>query len=651
MKRFLFIVTCSFQSIIAQQIDYVDFKTVKAEVSFQPEVSKVFGTVYYTFHILKKTDSVSIDAVNMKFNTVRLNGKSVQFSNHSKKISIRHHFKKNKTYKLSFNYEASPKKALYFIDWNNNEGNKQIWTQGQGKYTSNWLPSFDDMNEKAEFDLAISFNKDYKVIANGKLIDKIVQEDSITWHYDMQAPMSSYLVALAIGKYNKQITYSASHVPLELYFYPEDTLKVEPTYRYTKQMFDFLETEIGVAYPWQNYKQIPVKDFMYGGMENTGTTIFADGFVVDSIAFADKNYINVNAHELAHQWFGNLVTASLGKHHWLQEGFATYYALLAERAVFGENYYYWRLYEYARELLEQDKKGAGTPLLDPKASSATFYKRGAWVLHILRERVGDGVFRAGIMEYLKKYQFKNAETTHFIAEVEALCNCDLSNFVEIWLKDDVFNYNLALESLKKSAFINEYLMVDCEIYTSKCADYLSSGISDEAKIKIVGQISEYVTKADFDNGLKVRQAIAQSLNKIPQELKFEYESLLNDASYITKETALYNLWSNFPKEQSKYLNQTKGIQGFNDKNIRMLWLALALVTDGFEDGNKNRFYNELLSYTSSNFASEIRQNAFQYLNLIQACNDTCVENLKQATTHYNWRFSQFSKQLLKKIQQ
>ena len=145
----------------------------------------------------------------------------------------------------------------------------------------------------------------------------------------MQQPMSSYLVALAIGKYHKRAETSKSGIPLELYYYPEDSLKFEPTYRYTKQIFGFLETEIGVPYPWQNYKQVPVKDFLYAGMENTGTTIFADSFVIDSIAFIDKNYVNVNAHELAHQWFGNLVTETSGTHHWLQEGFG--YSIFGNR--------------------------------------------------------------------------------------------------------------------------------------------------------------------------------------------------------------------------------------------------------------------------------------------------------------------------------
>ena len=650
MNRIIFCVCFLIITLVeGQQMDYVDFKKATVAVRFVPDSTKVMGTVSYDFEILKAVDSIFIDAINMTFDTVSLNGISVNYSNDLKKIWIKSPYKAKKKYQIQFNYQAYPKKAMYFIDWNNGGNNQQIWTQGQGKYTSNWLPSIDDMNDKIEFDLSITFNKAYEVIANGKLINKQINNSTITWHYDMQQPMSSYLVALAIGKYDKKVVYSKSGIPLEMYYYPEDALKFEPTYRYTKRMFDFLEEEIGVAYPWQNYKQIPVKDFLYAGMENTSATIFADSFVIDSLAFVDKNYVNVNAHELAHQWFGDLVTETSGTHHWLQEGFATYYALLAEKEVFGDDYYYWRLYEYAQELLEQDKAGLSTSLLDPKSSSITFYKKGAWVLRMLREKVGDKAFKEAVKNYLNKHQFKNVETDDFISEVEKASGEDLNEFTKTWLLANSFNYENALKSLKKSNFINEYLSVNCEEDVLKCKNLLQTNISDEVKIKIISQLKNNISKADFDTSLKVRQAIAQNLTRIPSELKTEYKSLLNDASYITKEAALYNLWQNFPQERHHYLNKTKGIQGFNNKNIRTLWLTLALVTEDYEPENKLLYFDELTNYTSSKFGFEIRQNAFQYLNLIKACNTDCKENLNQATKHHNWQFSNFSKDVLKEI--
>ncbi|GAA4898308.1 M1 family metallopeptidase [Flaviramulus aquimarinus] len=642
----LLLFLCISSFVFAQQTEYVDFKTAKADLKIMPFGKEIKGTVIYEFEILKDIDSIFIDANNF-IHLEALFSEKIYHDYNGKQIVIRANFEKGKTYQVDIGFVTNPKKAMYFIDWDYQDGNRQVWTQGQGKYTSNWLPSIDDMNDKIEFDLSVTFDKDYEVIANGYLADKQINETTTTWHYDMQKPMSSYLLALAIGKYHKKTEYSKSGISLEMYYYPEDSLKVEPTYRYTKQMFDFLENEIGVSYPWQNYKQVPVKDFLYAGMENTGTTIFSDAFVVDSIAFVDKNYVNVNAHELAHQWFGNLITETSGTHHWLQEGFATYYALLAERSVFGYDYYYWRLYEYAQELLDQDRAGGSTSLLDPKSSSTTFYKKGAWALHMLREKVGNKAFKTAVKTYLETHKFKNVETNDFIKELEIASEKDLSGFVKTWLLNKKFDYDAALDSLAKSTFIQEYLMVDCEVYTSKCKKYLLSGISKKAKRKIVSQIPNHIKKEDFKNHLKVRQAIAQSLPKVPVKLKTDYESLLDDKSYLTIEVALFNLWKSFPKERNKYLNKTKDIQGFNDKNIRMLWLTLALITEDYQLENKKQFFNELINYTSPKYGFEIRQNAFQYLNEIQACNMLCKERLKQVTKHHNWQFSKFAKRMLK----
>lgn len=653
MNRFITIIFFfGIQFSIAQQSQYVDFKTAKANLVFGDiKKHEVGGTITYEFQILKDIDSIFVDAINMTFENVSLSNETISYSNDGKKLWLKYEFKKDSLYQLSFNYKASPKKSIYFIDWGIENGNRQIWTQGQGKYTSNWLPSFDDMNEKVEFDLNITFDKNYDVIANGKLTNKQINDSTIAWHYDMQHPMSSYLVALAIGKYDKKVTYSSSGIPLEMYYYPEDSLKFEPTYRYTKQIFDFLEIEIGVPYPWQNYKQVPVKDFLYAGMENTTTTIFSDAFVVDSIAFVDKNYVNVNAHELAHQWFGDLVTETSGTHHWLQEGFATYYALLAERSVFGNDYYYWRLFEYAQELLEQDKAGQSTSLLNPKSSSTTFYKKGTLVLHMLREKVGDKPFKKAIQNYLQKHQFKNVETEDFINEVEKTSGRDLKSFITLWLESDVLNFDGIIENLElNSTSIKQYLQYDCKETPEICKLFLLNQNDSFYKERIVESLKNNISKSTFlTDDIKTRQAIAKSLVAVPSNLKQDYETLLDDKSYLTMEIALYNLWKNFPESRKEYLGKTKGVYGFNDKNVRMLWLALTLNTPEFEFGNNDVYFEELRNYTKPRYDFNIRQNAFQYLSAMQACDSICKANLREATQHHNWRFSKFAKSMLSEI--
>ncbi|MDX1783088.1 MAG: M1 family metallopeptidase, partial [Aequorivita vladivostokensis] len=382
----------------AQQTNVVDFLRIEASIGTKADEKKVEGKFLTAFKVLKETDSIFMDAVNIQINDIKT--ANFKITSDEKKVWFVGNFEVGTTYKADFYYEMKPKQTLYFFG-------DEIWTQGQGKYTSHWLPSIDDVNDKIEFDLQLLAPIDKVVIANGKLIDYGNLHEVNTWRFNMKNPMSSYLVAFAIGDFNKRELVSNSGIPIELYFTPKDSLKVEPTYGYSKEIFDFLETEIGVPYPWQNYKQVPVRDFLYAGMENTTLTIFSQAFVVDSTGFNDRNYVNVNAHELAHQWFGNLVTEKAGEDHWLQEGFATYYALLAEKEIFGDDYYYWQLYQTAEQLKAMSDEGQGESLLNPKASSLTFYQKGAWALHILRERIGEDAFKLAIKNYLEKYKFKN----------------------------------------------------------------------------------------------------------------------------------------------------------------------------------------------------------------------------------------------------
>ncbi|NRA91815.1 MAG: M1 family metallopeptidase [Psychroserpens sp.] len=640
---FLFIAVFGF----AQNMRNIDFTNGDITVYIDPIKKSIEGTVLYRFNV-QSTDTVIIDKRDLKINYFRINNDEwLVDSNLFKKEKIKLLLSKSNTNEIEIKYTAKPKKTFYIL---NRKDNWNIWTQGQGKYTSHWLPSFDDVNEKVEFDLSITFDEDYEVLSNGKLDSISYSEGYKTWHYNMNKPMSSYLVALAIGKYDVLKQTSKSGVPIELYYYIEDSAKVEPTYRYTKQMFDFLEDEIGFAYPWQNYKQVPVHDFLYSGMENTSLTIFSDAFVVDSIGFNDKNYVNVNAHELAHQWFGDLVTATSGEHHWLQEGFATYYALLAEREVFGQDYFDFSLYNTAQQLAQQDLAGKGTSLLNPKSSSLTFYQRGAWVLYALRHLVGDETYKTAVVNYLKKHQYANVETSDFISEVEKLYGKSLEDFVNTWIVAKEFPFNVAITLLKESSvFIQEYIMVDCETNSSKCEDYLRYYVSDEAKIKVINQRPDLINADTFQESLKVRRAISQNLTKISGELKPLYETLLDDASYVTIENALYHLWVNFPTERSKYLFETKDIDGLADKNVRLLWLVLHLNTPEYQSNKKEAMLNELRSYTNPEHSFELRMNAFQYLELIKACNADCKTNLEQAKGHHNWRLSKFAKDMLNRL--
>ena len=641
MKKIVFVILLLHVFLAsAQQTNVVDFKKATVDIVINPYQKKLNGTVVYTFDIVKKTDAIYLDVrKGVHPISVFLNGEEINYGVKKGKLWLLKKIEASKNNTLSILYEASPKKTMYFIGWDN-DGKNQVWTQGQGKYTSNWLPSIDDVNDKMEFDVSVSFHKDYQVIANGKLIKKEKVNDTLVkWQYNMQAPMSSYLVALAIGKYDKKTITTASGKKCDLYYYPTQADRYEPTYRYSKKIIDFFETEIGVAYPWQNYKQVPVKDFLYAGMENTSCTLFSDAFLIDKIAFIDRNYVNVNAHELAHQWFGDCVTAASSTHHWLQEGFATYYALLAEKEVFGADYYYNKLYQSALRLETQKQ----TKLLNPKASSLVFYQKGAWTLHILRELIGDSAFKNSVQQYLKQYAYKMVNTANFMNVVHANTTVNLSQFESTWLQGEVFPMEQAKKALSKNKTVKKILKHPTK-YCKNQPVFLQietlKNIAKDSTITHQQKIKAY--QKAFQGSLKVRQTLSEIIAEIPSVLKADFESLLQDDSYQTIENTLFKLWVQFPENRTKYLNQTKGMVGFNDKNIRTLWLTLALSTSNYEEDKVNERLQELIEYTGPKYHFEVRKNAFEYLKLMHFTNDEVLKNLEQATHHHNWRFKKFA---------
>ena len=656
MFRFLFI--CFFTiSTFAQQFKKVDFISCNASITPISSDKVVLGSVTYEFNVFSTIDTISIDAINMEFINVELNGKKVDFINTRNKLQFYEGFQIGKN-KLSFNYSAKPKQTLYFIG---EDDDLQIWTQGQGKYTSHWLPSFDDVNEKVIFKIKVDFEPKFEVITNGKYEFGISQDGMMTSSYQMQKPMSSYLVMLAIGKFVKQTDVTKSGTKLEYYLDRNDADKFEPTYRYSKQMFNFLEKEIGVKYPWGIYRQVPVRDFLYAGMENTTSTIFAQDFVVDEIGFNDKNYVNVNAHELAHQWFGDFITAKESKHHWLQEGFATYYALLAEKEIFGDDYFNYELFQMADQL-KQAAKTDTIPILNEKASSLTFYKKGAWALHYLRTQIGERKFKKAVKSYLKEYAFKNVDTDEFLAKIKKVSNFDTDKFKKEWLENADFRWNDAISILNKNTFIVDLQKVKAlEVlpFDDK-KDQLLTLMTKKSYYPVQQEIMLQTSVVDFEdkkelidlafdsNNIKVRQALAQSLIKIPSSYREKFETLLNDESYITKEITLFRLWSNFPDERNRYIDLFQNENGLN-YNLKIAHLTLQLVSQQVNLEDKQVAIQELEKLSKAPYESGVRQNALETLINFKLISNSVLTSLIDASMHHKWRFVSYAKAEIRKL--
>ncbi|MCB0482746.1 MAG: M1 family metallopeptidase, partial [Flavobacteriales bacterium] len=417
---------------------FADFIHAQIQLDFVPDSGKVIGSVIHTFKPLRPTlDSLYLDAPKMVISSATLNDKAVKFKKNDEGVTFL--FDKpivwKEEYKLKIDYTAYPRRGMYFIGWDDPTGRsrKVIWTQGQGIDNRHWVPLFDDQADKITTDILLTFSSEYEVLSNGELINRMGGQEKATWHYQMSRPHSPYLMMVGIGKYNIHREQSSSGIALNNYIYTDWDDRYKWTYTYSKQIFDFLENEIGMPYPWgKTYSQIPVPDYLYGAMENTTATVFGDFYCVDSIGFNDKNYVYVNGHELAHQWFGDLVTGRSGAHHWLHESFATYYHHLTVKKFFGDDEFQKMMRDNRNAAIAEDQNnlmGIG----HSRAGSSRHYLKGSVVLKMLRYVCGDTLFRVGLQHYLQQNAYKNATGADLLASFHESTGLSLDWFWNQWV--------------------------------------------------------------------------------------------------------------------------------------------------------------------------------------------------------------------------
>jgi aminopeptidase N len=416
----------------------VDFQHMRLVVEFEPAKRLVKGKVTHRFMPLRtQVDSVWLDGPGIVIKTAEVNGKTARFRTEKEGTWVfTGGLKYGTVDSMALVYEATPGKGLYFIGWNDpqNLSRKQIWSQGQGIDNRNWIPMYDEMNDKMTTEMIVTFDAAYKVLSNGvKLKEKDNKNGTKTWHYRMNKPHAPYLVMLGIGIYDIKEGRSASGVPVYMYYYPEWKDRVEVAYKNSEKMVDFFEKETGIKYPWESYSMIPVQDFMYGAMENTTATVFGDFLLVDSRSNWDRGFTGVNAHELAHQWFGDYITARCDAHHWLQESFATYYNMMYEREEFGTDYFNWQRREGQNNAINETTKNL-LPVAHSESGSVRHYPKGAFVLNMLKGVCGGReAYNRAVKHYLEQHPYANVDSEDLLVAFHESTGMSLDWFWEEWI--------------------------------------------------------------------------------------------------------------------------------------------------------------------------------------------------------------------------
>lgn len=422
----------------------LDITRMKVEVSFDTQKSLVKGKVTHSFMVLQKqVDSVFFDGPGINIKSALLGNQNLPFYTTDKGVWVKPSkpLQWDQTNTITFEYEATPRKGLYFIGWNVPENpvknpfavRKQIWTQGQGIDNRYWIPMYDELNDKFITETVVTFENGYEVLSNGTLLKKTANKNNTTtWHYSMTKPHAGYLLMLGIGKYGIKKTKSARGIPMNLYYYPEFADRAEPTYRYSEMMVDFIEQETGINYPWESYSQIMVQDFLYGAMENTTATIFGDFFNVDERAYLDRNYVAVNCHELTHQWFGDYITARDWRDTWLQESWATYYPKMLTKKLYGDDAYNWQRRGEQNSAIEATKRDK-FPIRHTNAGSARNYPKGSNVISMLSYVLGEEQWKRALNHYLKTHAYGNVETNDLQQAIQDKLGIDMSWFFDQWV--------------------------------------------------------------------------------------------------------------------------------------------------------------------------------------------------------------------------
>lgn len=330
---------------------------------------------------------------------------------------------------------AEPEKGLYFRtpEMGFPTEDEHLWTQGEPVEARHWYPSFDAPHEKFTSSVTCRVPEAMVVLSNGrKQSDATTPEGLrvVTWR--QETPHSGYLVCLVAGRF-KALEDRSGRVPLAFWTPTSQAAEAGRSFAGTAQMLEFFEREIGLPYPWPKYDQVVVDDFTFGGMENTTLTVL-NAMTLATDAFETlSDSRGLVAHEMAHQWFGNLVTCKDWSHLWLNEGFATYYDALHARHLLGEDEFRVQMFENAAGVLgAADRRPMVTRTfndpLDQFDSRA--YPKGAWVLHMLRHQVGEDLFRRGVRLWLERYAHRASTTEEFRAIWEELTGRSFDRFFD-----------------------------------------------------------------------------------------------------------------------------------------------------------------------------------------------------------------------------
>jgi aminopeptidase N len=465
-------------------------------------------------------------------------------------IKLSQTLQKGNTIDLTISYSAGfycnegvtgihkPRSGFYFVSSYEHSFDKQAWTQGEALESKYWFPCQDDPRIKFPREIHVTVpENDFIVISNGELAYK----EQNTWIWKETHPTPAYLTSIVIGKFaHAEEKYHLHHdhdgggkfIPL-LYYWPKEIPEKDAlsTFANTPHIMRFFERYFDVSYPYSKYSQVAVEEFEFGGMENTSCTTLTRDILHDKIASIDYTRdVDLISHELAHQWFGNLVTCADWSNLWLNEGFATYCEALYWESVKGFDELCYKVIKMADGYLEESRRLYERSIVTriykhpDDLFDAHSYDKGACVLHMLRHELGENNFRRSIKDYLSSNKNKVSETDDLCKTVEKASKKSMRLFFDQW----VYRSGHPIVDIEFS--LQDSHTIKCKIYQiQQQNDHLSSantGVDNDdysklfafnLDIKIV--FSSVDTKMNLVQTILVSKRISEHSIEITDDIK------------------------------------------------------------------------------------------------------------------------------------
>jgi aminopeptidase N len=423
----------------------VDIKHIKLQIALDFKERRISGTATHRLAaIVDGVGQLEFDAAEIEVASVRVGAEIISFDHSDEKLRVRleHALKAGDEIEVAIDYAARPRRGLYFIGPDEAYPNKPVeaWTQGEDEDSRYWFPCYDYPNDRVTSEVIATVPDTFTAVSNGGLVATTANpaNRTRTFHWRHDVPHSAYLISLAAGEF-VEVRDQAGSVPVLYYVHPGREEDARRAFGNTPKMIQFFERKIGVPYPYAKYSQVAVSDFIFGGMENTSATTQTADTLHDARAHLDFTSDPLVAHELAHQWWGDLLTCRDWSHAWLNEGFATYFEALWCEEDKGADEFAWNVRQDREGYLDEDSRHYRRAIVTNKYRAPIelfdrhLYEKGSLVLHMLRRTAGDELFFKSLNLYCTRHRGHNVITQDLQRAFEDATGRNLDFFFDQWV--------------------------------------------------------------------------------------------------------------------------------------------------------------------------------------------------------------------------